>query len=398
MRHDSISLNAVSGRDIGATCKAIFALKEDNSLAKNEQFTALMKEGGDVHFWMNSEELIKSGSPDNPLAMLNLDKFYKGNVTAATMNFDNGQMLVKAKTYVSGEMLDLFKKYSGGKINEDMIKRMPGKDIVAIMALNYKPQALADLIKMTGMDGLINMGASKLGFTMEDFIKANKGDFFIGLSDLSVSPDTTTVKFKDQEENMSISSKPNFNFIFATSIGDKESFNKLVNAGKKIGGGIYNDSNKAPIAFNMNGEWFALSNNKQTVDQYLGKSNTNFDFINKIGGEPFGGYLNIQAILKSFGSMASKDSSAKIAYDASLRLWDNVLWKGGNYSNGGMTQTVEINLVDKSTNSLKQLNQYAAKLSELYKEQRRKQKEDMMALQDLESKEDVQAPPPAKSK
>ncbi|MBC7889633.1 MAG: DUF4836 family protein [Ferruginibacter sp.] len=398
MMRDSIDVRSRSARDIGATCKAVFVLKESNSLAKDEKFTQLMKETGDIHFWMNSEELGKGGSSATALAMVNLDKFYKGNITTATLDFDKGKMLVKAKTYASEEMVKLFKKYSGGKINEDMIRRMPGKDVVAIMALNFKPEAIRELIKMTGLDGLINLGVEKIGFSMDDFIKANKGDIFFGLSDLVMKPDTTTYKFKEQEENISISEKPGFNFIFSASIGDKESFNKLLNAGKKIGREQYSDSSKVPVSFSSNGTYFALSNNKQNVDQYLGTAGTDFDFISKISGESFGGYLNIQTLLKSFGNLATKDSSAKIAYDASLKMWDNILWKGGNYSEDGIQQTIEINLVDKTTNSLKQLNQYAAKLSELYKEQRRKQKEEIMAFQDFESSNEVQPTVPAKSK
>lgn len=398
MKRDSITLNTVASRDIGATCKAVFALKESNSLAKDEKFTRLMKETGDVHFWMNTEELSKSAASSAALAMVNLEKFYKGNITAATMNFDNGKMLFNATSYASEEMIKLFKKYSGGKINEDMIKRMPGKEVVGVMALNFKPEAIRELIKMTGLDGLINMGIQKLGFTMDDFIKANKGDVLFGLSDLALIQDTTTFKFKDQAENISVSKKPTFNFIFSTSIGDKESFNKLMNAGKKLGEGQFSDSSKLPFAFNSNANYFAISNTKENVDQYLGNASTNFDFISKISGEPMGGYLNIQTLLKSFGSEAVKDSAAKIAYDASLKMWDNVLWKGGNYSDGGIKQTVEINLVDKTTNSLKQLNQYMAKFSELYKEQRKKQQEEKMAFQDFGQFEDTMVMPPSKSK
>lgn len=398
MMRDSIDISNRSARDIEATCKAVFALKESNSLAKDEKFTRLMKEKGDVHFWMNTEELSKGGSSATALAMVNLDKFYKGNITTATMNFDNGKMLVKAKTYASEEMIKLFKKYSGGKINEDMIKRMPGKDVVAVMALNFKPEAIREIIKMTGLDGLINLGVQKLGFSVDDFIKANKGDILFGLSGLVMKPDTTTYKFKDQQENISLSQKPNFDFIFSASIGDKESFNKLINAGKKIGQGQFSDSSKAPISFNSNGTYFALGNNQQNVDQYLSTARADFDFIPKISGEPFGGYLNIQTLLKSFESQATKDSPAKIAYDASLQMWDNILWKGGNYSDDGILQAIEINLIDKTTNSLKQLNQYAAKLSELYKEQRRKQKEERMAFQDFQDAKDTLALPPAKTK
>ncbi|MEO7768706.1 MAG: DUF4836 family protein [Ferruginibacter sp.] len=398
MMRDSINIRSNSVRDIGATCKSVFALKENNSLAKDEKFTSLMKETGDIQFWMNAEELSKGSSSSSALAMVNLDKFYKGYITTATMNFDNGKMLVNSKTYASDEMVTLFKKYSGGKISEDMIRHMPGKDVIAVMALNFKPEAIRELIKMTGLDGLINMGVQKIGFTLDDFIKANKGDIFFGLSDLVIKTDTVSYKFKDQQKSMSVSPKPDFNFIFSASIGDKEAFNKLVNAGKSMGKGVYNDSSKSPVAFSSNGTYFALSNNKQNVDLYLGTANSDFDFIKKISGEPFGGYLNIQKLLKSFQSEAVKDSSFKIGYDATLQMWDNVLWKGGNYSDGGIQQTIEINLVDKTTNSLKQLNQYAAKLSQLYKAHRKKQQEEMALFGDFELPEDHQTREPVPAK
>jgi hypothetical protein len=404
MMRDSIDISARTTRDIGATCKSIFALKETSSLAKDEKFTTLMKESGDVNCWINSEELSKGGASAAALAMVNLDKFYKGNITTATINFDNGKIQMKAKTYASEEMLKLFKKYSGGKINEDMIKRMPGKDVVAIIALNFKPEAIRDIVKMTGLDGLINIGIQKLGFTLDDFIKANKGDVLIGISDLVMKADTNAYNLNGQGENIALSQKPTFNFVFATSIGEKDAFNKIVKAGKNLGQEFLSDSSKFPIAYNLNSNYFVISNSRQNADQYLASATANFDFISKISGEPMGGYLNIQTLLKSFGAEAAKDSSAKIAYDASLAMWDNALWKGGNYSDGGINQTMEVNLVDKTTNSLKQLNQYLAKFSDLYKTARRKQQEEKMAFGDFESAANaidtsaVPPPPPAKAK
>ena len=377
MMRDSIEIDQPSPRDISATCKAIFELKEDNSLAKNDRFTALMKEKGDVHFWMNVEELYKSSGATNAMAMINLEKFYKGNVTTGTMDFDNGKISVNTKSYAGDELTSLFKKYAGGKINEEMLKRIPGKDVVGVMALNFKPEGLHELIKLTGMDGLINIGISSLGFTMDDFIKANKGDIVVGISDLSLKTDTASFQFPEQDKNTAINQKPEFNYIFSASIGDKDAFNKILNAGKKMGETSLQDSANLPLAYNSNGTYFALGNTRGNVDHFLSTATTNFDFISKISGEPFGGYLNIQSLLKSFGAVAQKDSSSKIAYDASLKMWETVYWKGGNFSDGGILQKIEVNLVDKSTNSLKQLNQYMAQFAALHKENRERKKREM---------------------
>ena len=371
MHQDSIDITTpVKSRDIGAACKAIFALSESNSLAKNERFSRLMKESGDIHFWVNTEVITKDALSNPMMAMVNLEKFYKGSVTTATLNFDNGKITVFGKSYVGDELQRIFKKYSGGKISEDMIKRIPGKDVIGLMALNFKPEGIKEILAVTNLDGIANMGLKYVGFTMDDFIKANKGDILFGVSDLSMKTDTSKYNFGDAD--MSVHQKPDFNFVFAASIGDKDAFNKLINAGKKLGSSAMGDSSKSPIAYNSNGTYFTIANRKENADKYLAGTNTNFDFINKINGQSFGAYLNIQVLLKTFEVEAAKDSSAKEALDASLKLWDNISMKGGDFKDDAMTQTVEINLVDKTTNSLKQLNEYAAKLGKIYKERKEK--------------------------
>ncbi len=382
MMRDSIDMPAVSARDISLTCQSIFDLSEGSSLAKNEHFTSLTKESGDMHFWINFEEIGKSTGSNNALAMLNMDRFNKGNVTTGTVNFENGKMAIKVKSYASDDLMKIFKKYSGGKINEDMVKRLPGKDMMAVMALNFKPEGLLELVKLTGFDGLVNIGLKSLGFTIEDFVKANKGDVVIGFSDLTMKVDSAGLQPGNPEPNFPVKQTPDFNFVFSASIGDKDAFNKLVDAGKKMGASALDENGNSKLSYNSNGTFFALGNSKENVDKFLASPSNSFDFLDKMSGEPLGGYLNVQSLLKSFGSLAQKDSAAKIAYDANLSMWDNIVWKGGNYDDGGITQNIEVNLVDKSTNSLKQLNNYAAKMASFYKENKKKHSEEMKGYEE----------------
>ena len=200
MMNDSIDISSHSTRDIGATCKAIFGLSESGSLAENEKFTALLKEPGDIHFWMNAEELNKNSAAPGMLAMVNLEKLYKGNITTATANFDNGKINIISHSYAGEELTKLYKKYSGGNVNEDMLKRMPGKDIMGIMAMNFKPEGIREFLKVLNLDGFVNLAQPTFGFNLDDFIKANKGDIMIGVSDFKLSTDTSKYLFKEEED------------------------------------------------------------------------------------------------------------------------------------------------------------------------------------------------------
>ncbi len=373
----------VPARDIDATCRELFGLSKDQSLAKNERFTELVKETGDVHLWVNSEELNRNSPASGALSMLNLEKLYKGAITAATFSFDNGAIRLKSRSYAGEELTKLYKKYGGGELSEDMLKRMPGQEVMAVIALHFNPEGLKEFLKLLNLDGLINMGTATLGFNLDDFIKANKGDILLGLSDLKLVADTAAAT---DENGMTAMPKPDFNFIFAASIGDKDAFGKLIKSGEKLTSSFVNSAGAPQLAQQSDGRYFALGNSRQTVETFFsGKGNSTVS--TKLAGASGGLYFNLQSLIRVFGNEAGRDSSAKKIFDASLKLWNDVLARGGAFKNGASEQTVEINLVDKNTNSLKQLNQYVITISEVIREKKRREREDILAMEDAISAE-----------
>ena len=52
------------------------------------------------------------------------------------------------------------------------------------------------------------------------------------------------------------------------------------------------------------------------------------------------------------------DSIQKIMMDASINMWDKIIVNGGEFKSDGIKQHIEVRLIDKTTNSLKQLNNY----------------------------------------
>ncbi|MFZ4059172.1 MAG: DUF4836 family protein [Ferruginibacter sp.] len=393
MMNNDIDVSSTKTRNLESTVASIFALKGETSLEEDKKFTTLMKESGDVHFWMNTEALNKGSVGSSALAMLNLDKLYKGNFTTATVNFENGKVLMNAKTYAGEELTKLYKKYSGGKVNEDMLKRIPGKDAVALFALNFKPEGIQELIKLTNLDGLLNIGLATLGFSIEDFVKANKGDIVFGLTDFSIpAPDTLS----DGTFGMAARQQPEFNMTFGAAIGDKEAFNKLINAGKKAGEkfitgeGVSTDSVPLPFGYSSNGTYFAMSNKKANADAFTQSAGTavNEALLKKLTGSSFSGYVNIHAIMKAFENEAKTDSVATAVYNASLATWEDVFMSGGEFTDGAITQKIEINLTEKNTNSLLQLNRYATKLSALYKANQDQMKKNQAEFDEANAKLD----------
>lgn len=334
--------SAEAGRDMAGVTESIINLKEAASLAGNEKFSELLATKGDAHFWYSAQYFNANGSLPGAMGMLNISKLTDGAVTTATISFENGKIVADMKSYGGKELTDLYQKYSGSSFDKSMVKNIPSQNVAGLFAMNFKPEGIREFIKLLGVDGMANMGAAKLGFTMDDFIKANKGDILFAVTDIK----DDSLSGKDAQ------------IFFSASIGDKISFNKLIDAGKTMGAGLGEGASEK-IAYSLNDKYFVISNKKAAADAYIaGAANSSYSFLDQITGGPFGGYVNFQYIFNAT-KKANADSLELASFNANIKTWDNLVLSGGNFKDGGITQHLEINLVDKNTNSLRQLNTYA---------------------------------------
>ncbi|HEX6427774.1 MAG TPA: DUF4836 family protein [Niastella sp.] len=346
----------------------LFDLPGKNNLMSDDRFASLLKEPGDIHYWVNAEQYYNSLG--GLLSLLKLNVLFEGNAYGAALNFENGKITLKSKTYCNKELNALMKKYAGGKVSADMINRIPSKNVVAVFAFKYPPQGLIDLIKLIGVDGFVNSFFSGVGYSTDEFVKANKGDVLLSVTDFEIKSQDLTITDPDgnphtiQQDGM-----PNANILFATSVNDKPAFDKLFGILQtKMRDLSPAMTNK--VHFQLNNDWFAASNSPEQVNAFLGGGNNQFPFANRISGKAFGGYINVQHLLKS-AAPAITDSSAKSAMDASINMWQDIVMTSGGESGDVFVGEAEVNLVDKSTNSLKQLNKYLDTISKLFESKHR---------------------------
>src|SRR5690606_26832636 len=159
-----------------------------------------------------------------------------------------------------------------------MISRLPQKDVAAVFAFNFDPQMVVELLKLSGLDGLANMGLGQVGITLDDFVKANKGDFVLSISDLSLGESGSLDPI----------------LLFATKIGDQASMDKIIDPIQSAMGMGMDSSIHITKGF----KHIAISNNKQVADQYAaGTVNNKFDFYNKLSESAIAGIIQIQYIL-----------------------------------------------------------------------------------------------------
>jgi hypothetical protein len=236
----------------------------------------------------------------------------------------------------------------GKSINMDMVKNIPSQNVFGLLAFNFKPEGIVEMLKLTGADGIVNTYAQQMGFTLDDFSKSSNGNGVLAFTDFKINPD----------------SKPDFNYLFSAGIGDKASLQKIIDAAKKTTSQLGKDS---LVNYVMNDKIFVLANTNAFANQYLnGNSNNKYGFDDKISGHPVGFFLDINKILTQFSSLHPANDDRKAMLDQSLKTWDNIVSSGGESKENGFVFHTEINLVNKDTNSLKQLNNYFNQMYSLH--------------------------------
>ncbi len=332
--------------EFSVLCKNLFSLKTDSSLAKDDRFSSLLKETADIHVYQNTDAMLSNSPSMGMLGMLKLDAFTKGNVSTYAINFDNGKFDVSQKMFFSQQLTDIAKKYIGKSIDMDMIKKIPSNDVLGLLAINFKPEGITEMIKLTGIDGMINSYTQPMGFNLDDFSKATNGNWLVAFNDLNIS---------DSMHH------PEYNYIFSAGIENKASLQKIVDAAKKTTSQMGKDS---LVNYVMNDKLFAQSNHYSFANQYLnGNTNNTFDFGDKISGHPVAFYFDIHKLLSQFTSWDITKPGRKEMLDQSLKIWNNIISTGGEFNNGGFTFKTEVTLVNKDSNSLQQLSNY---LNQLY--------------------------------
>lgn len=342
--------------DLKGYTASLYKLPADSMLINDSRYKDLLGKDGDMHFWMSAEHAYGAGVPMGMMSMLKLEKYFKESVTAASLSFENGKIVMNARSYSNDEMNNLAKKYAGKDINTNFLERIPSDSVAAVLILNYKPEGLKEFLKIGGLDGMANSGLAEMGITLDDFITANGGDLLLAVTDFQIKP--YTISLGEGTEPYT-GTKPDAQVLFATSVGNKAAMDKLIGVGKNFGQRMRTDTS---IFYNLTNDLFALGTQQALVDQFVKGGNRKHAFGDKLKGHPLGMYIDLQKFIRVFGSVA-KDSSAMALTNASLAMWQDIVVTGGEFNDGAVNQLVEVNLVDKNTNSLKQLNQYADKMA-----------------------------------
>lgn len=377
---------------------ALFAQKEEESVASIPEFRELMAEKGDMLFWSNSSGAFSSVPF---LGMTKIADLFKDSYGAGVINFEDGKVTANFKSYSGKDLAAIWEKYKGPQVDMGMVNQFPSP-VEGYAAFSFNPQIIAEIVKYGGFESTVKQFMEKTGFTMEEVLKIFKGDFAIVFGDMAY--EETSYTFGDEVYK---TKKPVAKLVFNVSIGDKAAYDKVL--GKLAEGddamfemkdGQYVPKKLDGMAWSMDGKNLVIATDSVLMQQYLaGKGNAAVpaNIADQSKGKSVAMYIDIHKILGAFAS----DSSSADAIKTAQATFNNVIATSDNYNGKFVASNMELKMTNEKENSLVSLVKFIAAMSkEAVKMQNRINQGGMSNLEDLKLEEmpDEEVFPPASPK
>lgn len=340
----------VSVDSLKAYAKSIYDLKKENSIESNENYAALMKEEGDIHFWSVSADAL-SDIQFGPVPLIAASAMMQGSVTDGTINFENGKVVIKSRQFLNQTLSNLISKYNAKPLSADLLNHV-AQGASVVIAMNYHPQLIKDFLKVSGTESTANKFLEDYNLSFDALLQSTKGEILMTAADLG--PQQMAADDEMEDDVFPFGG----NLLFAASLNNDSAFKKVQPIIKQF---------FPTAATAIQNNWFLVGNSSATIDHFF-SPNTNDVVAGKLGGHPIGIYIDIQKGLQQWNTHGL-DSALLQQIELSKNFWRDVVSTGGEFKNGCINFETTVNLADKSTNSLKQFAKYGTQMSELIKKE-----------------------------
>jgi len=354
-----------SGANFGASQKALttyFTQKEDASIASVDAFKGAAKEKADMLLFTSSNSAL------NTMPVLGMSKasdLLKDMYSVNTINFEDGKVVMDSKAYTNKMLADTLKAYAGPKVDMDMVDHYPGA-VNGFALFSFNPKLLTAIMNIAGVTAMANQNLQQMGFTVDDVIRAFKGDFAVIFSNFGV------VEKTDPDYPQYKAKQPTAKLLVNAAIGDKAAYDKVVSALAAKGimvqqNGQYvfkeiAEGRSDGFVMNTDGKNLLVASDAALLQQYkggTGKVNLPPGIADKARGNAVAFYADIASMLNAI----PPDTTDQAMINSARQTFKNAIITGENISGNTITGHMEVNLVNDKENSLATLTRYFGTLA-----------------------------------
>jgi hypothetical protein len=319
----------------------------------NEKFLSLLNQNGDLLFWIDNSlqsEAKKNNKIPEAFGMIDKNFMRKGNSISGVVNFENGEIVMKMKQYVSGSLDSLYQKYPLKNINTDLVKKLPAGQPIALCSFSLSPEMLTDIYAKSGFDKLID-SITKHKIKINEMLPAIKGDLMLSV-----------IKVEQIDPEDSVTQAMNgLQLFIAGNINDREKFKDLVSLlqVQKQDSTKKNPPKKMKPVILSDESIFVVSLSQNAAQRFLesaGKNEEMEKLIYPYKNYPSAFIIDLRTIFGFALQSMSKGKSEEEARQASevLGMFDKMICFGGKHDDNSVGTTMELTLTNKTENSLKQ--------------------------------------------
>ena len=372
---------------------ALFNQSESESVASISEFRDLSLQKADVLFWSNSSSTI------NSMPYIGLTKaadLLKDLYSASTLNFVDGKIVANSVSYVGKDLRGIMKKYAGPSVDLELVEKYPSS-INGFAAFSFDPKLINEVVKFIGFEATINQFLTQMGFSLEDIIKAFKGDFAVVFSDFGI-----VAKANPYLPGQNIKS-PVAKIIIDAKIGDKEAYKKLTSklAEKNIlienkNGYTISHQNNIGYSFSLDDKNLLVSNDSILAEQYKvgnkGKAAIPADIKDFCKGKSVAFYFDLNAILK----VIPNDSASQHSLDAAKASFKDLVFTSDNFDGKSIKGQFELRTIHAKENSLVTLLKFLTTISKDVKQSIKVRDTSIDEMPDISNVKPLTPPPSTK--
>jgi Domain of unknown function (DUF4836) len=373
---------ALDMASISAEMDNAFGVTKENSIISNKHFTSLEEEGHDFTFWVNYDELMTkmSGGMAEKMGMSLSSNLWKDAAFCAGVDFKKGKISGDMRYYMSSEMKAIGTEMGATNADKDMIESLPKDNLDMLIAIHMAPKGIKDMLEKMNMLGLINIGLSTQGMTVDNVLDAFTGDMALVMNDFSLKTEKVTDSFMGQAITHQ-KEKPNLNMSYVIKINNKSHFDKIMKLAKDNGlkttngGFIIPLTDKDSVYILINDHYAVASNKLASATGILNgtfKANKYPETVSTpVMGHPWAMYFDIQQLLKNIDPGMGHSLSDSLMIVESKKLLNNVSFNGGSFKDNAFEYHLDINFMNTEENSIIELMDYGMKMSEANKKEKK---------------------------
>ncbi len=370
-KHVLIVMNALAGNsDMGAELDNVFNIADDNSIKSDKHFESLQGAGHDLSMWVNYAQIMNTYNDrmasQSPVAIS--PSMWKETAFACGFDFVKGKITGDMAYYTSKSLEEIYKEFGAKNVDNDMVSRLPGKNLDMLMAIHFSPKAMRAMMDSTGMLGLANGQLQAQGTNVDNILDAFTGDMAFLVNDLQIGSNTSAT-----DGYQSPFQYNNYCMSVVMKVNKKDNFSKLMEFAPQVGMLPVADGYTLPVTAKdsvfvvYNGDYAVFSNKYGNASAILhGKTEQQLApaLASETKGHPFNLFVDVQEAVRQIDISKALSTGDVAMLEESKKLLSSISFNGGEYKNNAMQGHMEINFTNKEENSIITLLDYGMRMSD----------------------------------